>query len=54
MELFQERYVKDREAGADSEPEGHGHEAETDDDPAVVEFVRLEIHLESCNPIAKC
>jgi hypothetical protein len=36
MELLQERYIKDREAGTDSEPEGHGHEAKAHDDPAVI------------------
>jgi hypothetical protein len=43
MKLLQERYVKDREAGADSEPEGHGHEAEADDDPAVIKPQRLRV-----------
>ena len=45
MELLQEHYVEYRKTGADSEPEGHGHEAETDDDPTVIKPRNLSVYF---------
>jgi hypothetical protein len=42
MEFLQERDVEDGKTGADSEPEGHGDEAEDHDDPAIINSAKLK------------
>jgi hypothetical protein len=45
MEFLQEGDIEDGKTGADSEPEGHGDQAEADDDPTVIELGGLGIHF---------